>query len=255
MNDVKMVKLTDIEVNKEQPRTYFDDNSIEGLAVSIRENGLVQPLTVRIKDNHYELVAGERRLRACTLLGYEEVPVYLIESNDQESMYMALVENIQRENLSAIEEAKAYLKIMQLHHMTQAELSEKIGKSQPTIANKIRLLNLDVNVQNAIEAKLINERHARAMLGLDSEKQNDILSKIVKDKWSVAQTETVVKATLNKKEKKMEKGYSRNVQIGVNTIKRAVDMVMKSGLDVQLNEVVNEDDVIITVKIKNRRVK
>lgn len=251
MNEVKEILLSDIEVNPYQPRVFFDDEAIEELAISIRENGLVQPLSVREKGNGYELIAGERRMRACLKLGYERVPAYVMSSNDSTSMYLSLIENIQREDLSSIEEAKAYLRIMQLNNMTQAELSEKVGKSQPAIANKIRLLQLDVNVQNAIEAKLISERHARAMLHLDSAKQNEVLSKIINEKWTVAETEAAITKKTNKpKVTTTQKGYSRNVQIGVNTIKKAYEMIEKSGLEVYLNEIEKDDEVIIEIHMK-----
>ncbi|MDF9825680.1 ParB family chromosome partitioning protein [Breznakia sp. PF5-3] len=252
MSEVREINIDEIEINPHQPRVFFDRDAIEELAVSIKENGLVQPLTVREKGNHYELIAGERRLRACKYLEYTKVPAYIVSSSDSQSMYMALIENVQREDLSSIEEAKAYLRIMQLNNMTQGELSDKIGKSQPSIANKIRLLNLDVNVQNAIESKLISERHARALLSLDSEKQNEVLSKIIKNKWTVAQTENAVKSTSmkNQKEKSIQKGYSRNVQIGVNTIKKACEMVEKSGLQISFDEKESAEDVIIEIRIK-----
>lgn len=251
MSDIKEIRLQDIELNPYQPRSFFNDEAIEELAISIKENGLVQPLTVRQKQDGYELIAGERRLRACRLLGYEYVPAYIVSSSESESMYMALIENIQRENLSAIEEAKAYLRIMQLNNMTQAELSNKVGKSQPSIANKIRLLNLDVNVQNAIESKLISERHARAMLGLPSQQQNEMLTKVLKNKWTVAQTEAAIqKESKDPKSKVEKKGYSRSVQIGINTIKKACEMVEKTGLVIKLEQNDDNDNVILQIKIK-----
>lgn len=250
MSEMKEIRIDEIEINPNQPRLFFDDEAIEALAVSIRENGLVQPITVRDRGNKYELIAGERRLRACKHLNFEMIPAYIVYSNDSQSMYMALIENIQREDLSAIEEAKAYLRIMQINNMTQAELSAKIGKSQPAIANKIRLLNLDVNVQNAIESKMISERHARAMLSLDREKQNDILTRVIKNEWTVAQTEQAIKSIAVQKKKKIEKGYSRNIQIGVNTLKHACEMIEKSGLSITFQEYDDEENVTIQIKIK-----
>lgn len=252
MNEVKQININDIEINPYQPRAFFDEESIAELANSIEENGLVQPITVRSKGMRYELIAGERRLRACKYLNYEAVPAYIISSSDSESMYMAVIENVQREDLSAIEEAKAYLRIMQLNNMTQGELAHKIGKSQPAIANKIRLLNLNINVQNAIESKLVSERHARAMLNLEAEEQNELLSKIIKNKWTVAQTEAAIK-NKDEKEKKprnVEKGYSRNIQIGVNTLKKACEMVEKSGLGITFQETSDDEYVTVEIKIK-----
>ena len=252
MSEIRQVNINDIEINPYQPRVFFDEESIAELANSIEENGLVQPITIRNKGLRYELIAGERRLRACKYLNYESIPAYIISSSDSESMYMAVIENVQREDLSAIEEAKAYLRIMQLNNMTQGELAQKIGKSQPAIANKIRLLHLDINVQNAIESKLISERHARAMLNLQGEEQNELLSKIIENKWTVAQTETFIKHREGKEKnsKNVEKGYSRNIQIGVNTLKKACEMVEKSGLGVSFAQTSDDEYVIVEIKIK-----
>jgi len=252
MSEVKQVYIDDIEINPYQPRAFFDEQSIVELANSIEENGLVQPITIRTKAMKYELIAGERRLRACKYLNYETIPAYIINSSDSESMYMAIIENVQRENLSAIEEAKAYLRIMQLNNMTQGELAQKVGKSQPAIANKIRLLNLNSNVQEAIEAKQISERHARAMLNLDEKAQNEMLEKMIQNKWTVAQTEAVIKQKEGrvKKPKNVVKGYSRNIQIGVNTLKRACEMVEKSGLGISMQESSDDEYVIVEIKIK-----
>lgn len=251
MSEIKQVKIDEIEINPHQPRSFFNEEAIEELAISIKENGLVQPITVRLKGRGFELIAGERRLRACRLLGYENVPAYIVSSNESESMYMALIENIQRENLSSIEEAKAYLRIMQLNRMTQAELSSKIGKSQPAIANKIRLLNLNVNVQNAIESKLISERHARAMLNLDTQQQNDMLTNILNNKWTVAQTEVAIQKEVKEKKPKIDKkGFSRSVQIGINTIKKACEMIEKSGLLIHVTQSEDDENVVLQIKIK-----
>lgn len=248
MSEVREVNISEIKVNPYQPRSYFDDEAIQALAESIKENGLVQPITLRKVDDFYELIAGERRLRACMKLGLTAVPANIVEKSGEQSMYMSLIENIQREDLSSIEEAKAYLRIMQLNSMTQSELAEKIGKSQPSIANKIRLLNLNINVQNAVEAKLISERHARAMLSLDKEEQNKVLDKVIKDNLTVSETEKLIKPK-KIKPKTTTKGYSRNVQIGINTIKRAVEMVEKSGLNINMSESDEGNEVKIVIKI------
>lgn len=251
MSEVKTVKIADIKTNPYQPRSFFDSAAIEELAVSIKENGLVQPITLRKSDNGYELIAGERRLRACISLEYDEIPANVIESSDDDSMYMALIENIQREDLSSIEEAKAYMRIMEMKGMTQKELAMKIGKSQPSIANKIRLLNLDNNVQNAVESKLISERHARALLSLDKAQQNVMLDEIIKNQLSVAETEKMLKPKERKQiNKKSGKGLSRQVQIGINTLKQAKTMVERSGLEIMMSEEDKDEYVEIIFKIK-----
>lgn len=250
MSEIREVLISDIKVNPYQPRTYFDENAIVELSNSIQETGLVHPITLREAEDGYELIAGERRLRACMKLGYKKITANIMDKNDNESMYMALIENIQREDLSSIEEAKAYVKIIELNNISQSELARKLGKSQPSIANKIRLLNLDDNIQNAIEAKLISERHARAMLSLDKDKQNEILNKIISEKLSVAQTEALIKNKNKKKIKKNKnKGLSRQIQIGINTIKHAFDMVSKSGINCKYDEKELDDCVEITVKL------
>ena len=175
-----------------------------------------------------------------------------MDANDIQMAEMALVENIQRENLSAIEEAKSYVDIMRFTGVNQSELALRVGKSQSAIANKIRLLQLDENIQNAVSAHQITERHARALLGLDSDKQQKMLDTIVKKGLNVSQTEKAVKQEkLPKEEKKkvMLKGISKNVKIAVNTIHQAVAMVKRAGVDANVSQEELEDDVIITIRI------
>lgn len=190
----KIVTIDEIQPNPYQPRLEFNNEALMELAQSIRENGLIQPITVRECENGYQIVAGERRYRALKLNGMFDIPVIVMDANELQMAEMALVENIQRENLSAIEEAKSYIDIMKYANLNQSQLALKIGKSQSSIANKIRLLNLEDNIQNAVNAKLISERHARALLGVDPEKQQDYLDKILKKGLSVSQTEKMVRA-------------------------------------------------------------
>ena len=171
MKESKMISIDLVEPNPYQPRLEFNDDALMDLAQSIRENGLIQPLTVREVDGKYQIVAGERRFRAMKLNGAVEIPAIVMDANEIQMAEMALVENIQRENLSAIEEAKSYVEIMKYAGLNQSQLALRVGKSQSSIANKIRLLNLNEEVQNAVSAKEITERHARALLGLDEDKQ------------------------------------------------------------------------------------
>ena len=163
MKETKIIPIERIVPNPYQPRLEFNEESLFDLAQSIRENGLIQPISVREAKGHYEIVAGERRFRAMQLLGMTEVSAYVMDADEMQMAELALVENVQRENLSAIEEAKAYLQIMKITGCTQSQLAMKMGKSQSSIANKIRLLNLDDNIQNAVSSKIITERHARAL--------------------------------------------------------------------------------------------
>ena len=252
MKDTRIVDIDLVEPNPYQPRLEFDDEALMDLAQSIRENGLIQPITVREMDGRYQIIAGERRFRALKLNGAVDVPVLIMDANEVQMAEMALVENIQRENLSAIEEAKSYVEIMKYSGLNQSQLALRVGKSQSSIANKIRLLNLDEDVQEAVSTKKISERHARALIGLDEEKQHDALEKIVKKGMTVAQTEKMLKEQAQpKKEKKkvMLKGISKNIKIAINTIHQAVSMVNRAGPAAEINEEEHEDEVIITIRI------
>lgn len=252
MKDTRFISIDLVEPNPYQPRLEFNNDALMDLAQSIRENGLIQPITVREYEGHYQIVAGERRFRAMKLNGMMEVPAIVMEASDVQMAEMALVENIQRENLSAIEEAKSYLEIMKFSGLNQSQLALRVGKSQSAIANKIRLLNLDDEVQTAVNTHQISERHARALLGLDEENQKAALSKIVKKGLTVAQTEKMLKERVEnpvEKKKTMLKGISKNIRIALNTIHQAVSMVNRAGTDAQIEQNELEDEVIITIRI------
>lgn len=252
MRESKILAIDEIVPNPYQPRLDFNDDALMDLAQSIRENGLIQPITVRSTNQGYEIVAGERRFRAMKLNGMVEVPVIVMDASELQMAEMALVENIQRENLSAIEEAKSYIDIMKYANLNQSQLALKIGKSQSSIANKIRLLNLDENIQNAVNAKMISERHARALLSVTPEKQQDYLEKIIKKGLSVSQTEKMVKESdpANSKKKIMLKGVTRNIKIAINTIHQAIKMVEKTGVDMTTTEEESDDFVIVNIRFK-----
>ena len=182
MRESKVVSIDEIRPNPYQPRIDFDDEALMELSQSIRENGLIHPITVRQEKDGYEIVAGERRYRAMKIAGMIEIPVIVIDADEVQMAEMALVENIQRENLSAIEEANAYVQIMKTTGISQSQLALKLGKSQSSIANKIRLLQLDEEVQQAVTARRITERHARALLALPKEKQEQAMETIVKNR-------------------------------------------------------------------------
>lgn len=252
MKETKIIMIDLIEPNPYQPRLEFNDEALMDLAQSIRENGLIQPITVREVNGRYQIIAGERRFRALKLNGAVEVPVLIMDANEVQMAEMALVENIQRENLSAIEEAKSYVEIMKYAGLNQSQLALRVGKSQSSIANKIRLLNLEEDVQEAVSSKQITERHARALIGLDEAKQHKALKKIVKKSLTVAQTEKMLKEdSQDKKNKKkvMLKGISKNIKIAINTIHQAVNMVNRAGTSAEISEQENEHDVVITIRI------
>lgn len=251
MRESKIVSIDEISPNPYQPRIDFDDEGLMELSQSIRENGLIHPITVRREEHGYEIVAGERRYRAMKIAGMVDIPVIVIDADEVQMAEMALVENIQRENLSAIEEAKAYVQIMKTSGINQSQLALKVGKSQSTIANKIRLLQLNDDVQQAVTARKITERHARALLALPKEEQTKVMEAIVKKKLTVAQSEKMISKAgkpQEKKQKKMLKGLTRNIKIGLNTIEQAVTMIQKSGIDVRSDVMENEDEVIVTLR-------
>lgn len=195
--EVVMVRLSDIIPNRFQPRLTFDEEALNELANSIKEHGIIQPLILRDLGSKYEIIAGERRYKASTIAGLTEVPAIVGSMDDQTSAELALIENIQRKDLSAIEEAKSYKKILDMGNFTQDELAKRMGKSQSTIANKMRLLALTNEVQVALMNNLISERHARCLLQIkDEDKQKEVLNKIITERMNVRDTDEYIKNML-----------------------------------------------------------
>ncbi|MGJ7044735.1 ParB family chromosome partitioning protein [Thermoanaerobacterium thermosulfurigenes] len=200
---VEYIKISDIEPNQFQPRKHFDDESLKELSDSIKEHGIIQPIIVRRNDFGYQIVAGERRWRAAKLAGLKEVPAIVKDFDDQKVMEIALIENLQREDLNPIDEAKAYKSLMEQFNLTQEEISKRVGKSRSSIANSIRLLNLDEEVQNMLMEGKITTGHAKVILALqDAEKQNMIAKKIVDKNLNVRDTENLIKEVTSSKKKK-----------------------------------------------------
>lgn len=188
------IELENIEVNPYQPRTYFDEESLRELASSIKELGVIQPITVRKIDDKFQLVSGERRFRASKLIGNKSIPAYIRTANDQEMLEMALVENIQRKNLDPIEVALSYQRLINEIQLTQEELSVRVGKKRSTVTNYLRLLKLDPILQTGIRDGFISMGHGRALINIKSASdQLGIYEKILLDKLSVRQTEELVK--------------------------------------------------------------
>lgn len=198
-SSINEVELSKIVPNANQPRREFDEEAMQELADSIAEIGIIQPITLRKMDNDtYQIIAGERRWRASQMAGLNAIPAYIRTADDEHMMQMALVENIQREDLNAIEIALAYQNLMEQAHLTQDGLSEKIGKNRATIANYLRLLKLPAQVQMALRNKTIDQGHARALLGLDSPAlQLKLFNEIQERGYSVRQVEQMVKALNN----------------------------------------------------------
>lgn len=250
------IETDQIIANPYQPRTVFDKDALNELSQSIRENGIIQPMVVRPSRNgKYEIVAGERRFKAACLAGYQKVPCIVQEYSDQQSAEIALIENVQRENLSAIEEAEAYRTLIAMSNMTQAELALRVGKTQSTIANKLRLLKLPEEVQTALREHKLTERHARAMLGMEDEKAiHEMTEKIIQENMTVSQTEKAVKSQAKaKKSKSKTKVLTPSVRIALNTVRQAVQMIQKSGIGVEMAEDDDGEDYIITLKVKKNK--
>jgi len=204
-NKIVEIKIDLIEPNKYQPRKVFQQEALEELAKSIKEHGLVQPIVVRKAGDKFELVAGERRWRAAKLAGLEKIPALIKDFNLQETTEIALIENIQREDLNPLEEASAYQLLLDEFKLTQEELAKKVGKSRPYIANTLRLLSAPTEIQqHVIEGKL-TAGHARALLPLPPAGQIQLAEKIIKENLSVRETEAIVKSVLTIKDEQKKK--------------------------------------------------
>lgn len=192
--EVVYLYLDDIIPNRFQPREVFDEKPLKELAVSIKEHGVIQPIIVRKVNDKYEIIAGERRYKASALAGLTKIPAIIRNLDDKETSKVALLENLQRKNLNPLEEARTYQKILEIDEMTQEELAKTMGKSQSAVANKIRLLSLPEEVQDALLKEKISERHARTLLNVDDgEKQKELLNEIIENKMTVRQLEAKIK--------------------------------------------------------------
>lgn len=201
-NSPLMVKLSEVEPNREQPRKYFDKEAMQELADSIKKYGVIQPLLVEKKEKYYEIIAGERRWRAAKIAGLKEIPVVLKELSEQEKMEIALIENIQREDLNPIEEAQAYKRLLDEFHLKQEDVAKSVSKSRSAITNSMRLLKLDERVQNMVAGEELSAGHARALLSIsDVEKQYELAQKIVEKGLSVREVEALLKKKPAKEEK------------------------------------------------------
>ena len=202
-NQVTMVKISMVEPNRNQPRKYFGEDSLYEMAESIKKQGVLQPLLVSNKKDYYEIIAGERRWRAAKIAGKKEIPVIIKELSEQEIVEISLIENIQREDLNAIEEAMAYKRLMDEFHLKQDEIAEKVSKSRTAVTNAMRLLKLDEKVQQMLIDEMISAGHARALISInDPDIQIEVANKIFDEKLSVRETEKLVKNLLEPPKKK-----------------------------------------------------
>lgn len=244
-----------IVASRYQPRLYFDENALIELSESIRQQGLIQPITVRTVDDHYEIIAGERRFRACRLAGYKEVPCYILSPDEAQAAEMALVENIQREDLSAIEEAQGYVQIMRQSSLTQEQLAKKLGRSQSSIANKIRLLNLPEEIQEGVMENKISERHARALLSLEPAKQKEAYQYITEHNLTVRESEKYIAemGTVKKVHRRQKtKGFTRNTQLAINSVNQCVQMIRKLGIDAKAEQMDGDNEIRMIVHIPKK---
>ena len=256
--EIEKIPIDHIIPNRFQPRTIFDDEKIEELSRTIHTHGIIQPIVVReFQQNTFEIIAGERRWRAMKKLGWDVVPAIVKDFNDTETASVALIENLQREELSPIEEAMAYGKLLELHHLTQEALAQRLGKGQSTVANKLRLLKLPQQVQDALLNKLITERHARSLIPLkDPKKQVKLLEEIILKGFNVKQTEDrVVKMLeqLREKPKPKRKAFSKDMRIAVNTIRQSLSMVSDNGINLDSEEEEFEEYYQFTIKIPKKK--
>lgn len=207
---VETLKITEVEPNREQPRKNFNEDALLELSDSIKQYGVIQPLIVQKKGDHYEIIAGERRWRAAKMAGIKEIPVIIKDYSDQQVMEISLIENIQREDLNPIEEAMAYKNLMEEFHLKQDEIAEKVSKSRTAVTNSMRLLKLDKRVQQMMIDDMISAGHARTLITIeDPDVQYNIATKIFDEKLSVRETEKMVKL-LQKPEVKKEKAEKVN---------------------------------------------
>ena len=204
-----MVKISMVEPNQNQPRKQFDEDALLELTESVKQYGILQPLLVSEKKDYYEIIAGERRWRAAKLAGLKEVPVIVKEFSEQELVEISLIENIQREDLNAVEEAMAYKRLMDEFHLKQDEIADRVGKSRTAVTNSMRLLKLSAKVQQMLIDEMITAGHARAILAVsDMEKQESLAMRVFDEKLSVRETEKLVKAVLAPPKEKKLHSYS-----------------------------------------------
>lgn len=250
------VCISKIRPNPYQPRREMEKEALSELEESIRQYGLMQPVVLRqINESEYELIAGERRLRACRNIGLTEISAVIVRASGTDSAIMALIENIQRENLGYIEEAEAFLSLIAVHGLTQEELASRLGKNQSTIANKIRILKLSPDIRSRLAEHNLSERHARALLRLPDDKmKKKALNEIISKGLNVVKSEELVERMLEaecppKQPQVKNLRIFKDIRIFANTIKKAVDIMKQSGIDAVSSKEENDEYIEYTIKI------
>lgn len=250
----------DIAPNPVQPRRLFDEEALEELSQSIKSYGILNPLTVRCRGGTYELVAGERRLRAAKLAGMEEVPCILLDVNMEDASLIALIENLQRRDLDFIEEATGLSRLIRMFGMSQEEAARRIGKSQSAVANKLRLLKLPADVLEKLRGYGLSERHGRALLRLtEPDAQRMALEYIAANALTVAATEEYIESLLSAPEEAPGKSEPRralilkDVRVFLNSLNRSLDLMKQGGIDAGVKRTETEDSLILTISIPKSR--
>ena len=261
-NQIYFLALSDVAPNPAQPRKHFDASDLRELADSIARYGVLQPLTVRRSKTGYELVAGERRLRAARLAGLTKVPCIVLDVDMEESSLIALVENLQRRDLDYIEEAECLSQLIQTFDMSQEEAARRVGKSQSAVANKLRILKLPREMLNRLGQSGLSERHARALLRLGSNRERyEVLEHIIAHALTVARTEEYIDAYLagpepdSAAEPKLQPPKPlyiiKDVRLFFNTLHRGIAILKQSGLDAHIEQSGTESEAVITIRIPN----
>ncbi|MBQ4348568.1 MAG: ParB/RepB/Spo0J family partition protein [Clostridia bacterium] len=240
--------------NPNQPRQHFDQEELVNLAISIRMNGILQPITVRQTEKGYELVSGERRLRASRLAGLVTVPCIVVDVNNMKSAVFALIENLQRQNLGYFEEAKAIERLMKDYGLSQEDAARRLGKAPSTVSNKLRLLALPPEAQELLMKSSLSERHARALLRLDKKDVLPVLERITERKLNVSQTEELIEGILTDKStpKRQTKRMFSDVKIFLNAINNAVDTMQKSGIGADIKREDTGESYIYKIEIPKK---
>lgn len=252
--------IESVRPNPYQPGREMSEEALADLCASIKQYGLMQPIVVRqINDRDFELIAGERRLRACRMLGMAQISAIVVRAGGTDSAVMALIENIQRENLGYMEEAEAFCTLLSEHGITQEELAEKLGKKQSTIANKIRILKLSPQIRALLAENNLSERHARALLRLNDEKSRlKALNIIISRGLNVSKSEEIIDFMIDAQNQQQKESKTKNIRIFKdirifsNTIRQAVDLMKKSGILAQSTKVENEDYIEYNIKIPKK---
>ncbi|KJY60500.1 Stage 0 DNA-binding protein [Bombilactobacillus mellifer] len=256
-NTIRDLEISQIKPSQYQPRRTFAPDQLTELAQSLAKNGLLQPIIVRqVGAQQYEIIAGERRFRAAQQLKWTTIPALVRNYSDQQSASLALIENLQRQDLNPIEEARAYKKLAAMNNLRQEDLAAQLGKSQSYIANKLRLLKLDATVQQALIAGQITSRHGRALVSLTASQQQTALYKILQQQLNVAATERLVKQLKQPAKRATPKQHSitalksRDPQLSINTIRESVQLAQKNGAEFTYQETDGDQEyqMIITVQ-------